>query len=477
VAWAAAALAITLTATLSGATLATSVVERSLATLLERADLRIYGDVASRTSDRADDGEIWTTVTIDVVRDLDRPDDPDAPETRELRFLGGTLEGGRTAVVDGVPRLEEGERVLVLAYTDENLASPVVGVWQGVYRVGAEGLADARGRVLGLDQGAVRLGGPERDVDAVLDALAAGADVAAPPPGPEVDAPPADAPPRDTGPDATEAPAEPARDRSTDDPATDDAGEAGDASDADTRAEGASDASAPAEEAPADADAADEASPAASSAEDGATASADTVDTIALRIAAPEDEELRGALRDAADAWREAGTPLELTLDDEANDTVRTGPEAWFGPDALALSRRTPDAAGVEILLSPGPDGRRTDVLARELGLLAGLPAGDTPVASGLLPVGGAAPLQQEDAEALANANEGPVADLNGDGAVDVYDLARLAESYGEVGTRLAADLDRSGRVDDADVELLREAYEFLPAARDVPPGRRPADP
>jgi hypothetical protein len=446
----AAACAVALAATLSGAALATSVVERSLATLLDRADVRIYGDVASRTSARSDDGEIWTTVTIDVVRDLDRPDDPDAPETRELRFLGGSLDGGRTAVVDGVPRLEEGERLLILAYDDENLASPVVGVWQGLWRVGAEGLTDARGRVLGLDQGVVRLGGPERDVDAVLDALAAGADVGAPQPsGPAAEAPPEGAPPEETDPDTADAPPASAPAGSADDEADDDAAD----------------------------DAADDASPADANAQERAAAPADQAGPIALRIAAPQDEELRAALRAAADAWREAGAPLDLTLDDEADDAVRIGPEAWFGPDALALSRRTPDAAGVEILLAPGPDGRRSDVLARELGLLAGLPRGDTPVSSGLLPVGDAAAVRPEDAQELANANEGPVADLNGDGAVDLYDLARLAESYGEVGTRLPADLDRSGRVDDADVEILREAYEFLPASRDVPPGRRPADP
>ena len=468
----AAAVGVALLATLSGVALASSVLERSLATLLERADLRVYGDVVSRTSERADDGEIWTTVTIDVVRDLDRPDDPEAPETRDLRFLGGTLDGGRTSVVDGVPRLQEGERILVLAYTDENLASPVVGVWQGLWRVGAEGLTDERGRVLALDQGGVRLDGPERDVDAVLDALAAGADVGTPQPRADdaTDSSAEDAPPTQASdPDAAGAEPEPA-------PAPDGPGD-GDVIDdpAEVQAEPSADASADGE--PAEDEAASDAPPPGQDAPEEEAGPEGPVGTITVRIAAPEDEELRAALREAADAWREGGAPLDLVLDDQADDVVRIGPEAWFGPDALALSRRTPDAAGVEILLAPGPDGRRTDVLARELGLLAGLPRSATPVASGLLPVGGAAPVRPEDAQALATANEGPVADLNGDGAVDVYDLARLAASYGEVGTRLPADLDRSGRVDDADVELLREAYEFLPASRDVPPGRRPADP
>ncbi|NBC96759.1 MAG: hypothetical protein GVY27_10445, partial [Deinococcus-Thermus bacterium] len=445
------AVGVALLTTPSSAALATSILERSLATLLERADLRVYGDVVSRASERTDDGEIWTTVTIDVVRDLDRPDDPEAPETRELRFLGGTLDGGRTAVVDGVPRLQEGERILVLAYTDENLASPVAGVWQGLWRVGAEGLTDERGRVLGLDQGVVRLDGPERDVDAVLDALAAGADVGPPQPRADVarDSAVEDAPP----PEASDSDAAGAE------PETEPEGPGdGDATDVPGEVQAEPSADAPADGDPADDEAAADAPPPGQDAPEEEAAPEGPVATITVRIAAPEDEELRAALREAADAWREAGAPLDLALDDQADDAVRIGPEAWFGPDALALSRRTPDAAGVEILLAPGPDGRRTDVLARELGLLAGLPLSATPVASGLLPVGDAAPVRPEDAQALANANEGPVADLNGDGAVDVYDLARLAESYGEVGTRLPADLDRSGQVDDADVELLRAA-------------------
>jgi hypothetical protein len=311
----------------------------------------------------------------------------------------------------------------------------VAGVWQGWWRVGPEGLTDARGRVLGLDRGALRLGGPERDVDAVLDALEAGADTA-----PSEEPAPSEQPAR---PEAEAAPRDGQADASTSKP------------------------SAPLDRADAEPGVLD----------GPGEARAEAADPIRLRLAAPEDEELRAALRAAAQAWRDAGAELRLELDAEAADAVRIGPDAWFGPDALALSRRTPGADGIEILLRPGPQGRRPDVLARELGLLAGLPAGATPLASGLLPVGEPAAVRADDARALMRTLEGPAADLTGDGAVDLYDLAALAEAYGQVGTRLPADLDRSGRVDDADVELLREAYEFLPASRDAPPDRRPTEP
>jgi hypothetical protein len=326
----------------------------------------------------------------------------------------------------------------------------VAGVWQGWWRVGGEGLADARGRVLGLDEGRLRLGGPERDVDRVLDAIEAGA-------GADARAP-TDAQPDEAGAAPLEAPTEAA---APEPPA----------------------AEAPPDAAPAEGVATapeDDAAPAdGASSGSGATeeAGVGAAGPIRLRLAAPEDEGLRSALRAAAQAWRDAGAEVRLELDEGAVDAIRVGPEAWFGPDALALSRRAPDADGIEILLRPGPQGRRPDVLARELGLLAGLPPGTTPIASGLLPVGEPAEVRADDARALTSSLEGPAADLTGDGAVDLYDLAALAEAYGQVGTRLPADLDRSGRVDDADVELLREAYEFLPASRDAPPDRRPAEP
>jgi hypothetical protein len=59
--------------------------------------------------------------------------------------------------------------------------------------------------------------------------------------------------------------------------------------------------------------------------------------------------------------------------------------------------------------------------------------------------------------------------DLDGDGDVDLYDLAAVAEAYGREGVSLPADLDGSGRVDDGDVEALRQRYEFLPASREPP--------
>lgn len=420
---------------------ATSVLDRGLAELLDRAEAWLYGDVVAADASVGEDGEVRTVVEIVALRDLARSDGsvPDG-EVRTLSFLGGTLPDGRTAVVDGVPRFAPGDRVLILAYGDDRLASPVVGVWQGVWWVGSEGLRDLEGRVLGLDDGALRYGGPERDVDAVLDALAAGAEATAPPePEGQNGEEPAS---EDDRPDATSdadggLPAVPAPDTET-------------------------------RSTPGDAGAPSGAGPDGDAAADSVAATA-----IELLIDVPDDAALRAAVQAATAAWRDAGAPMRVTFDEDAADRIRVGDASLFGPDALAFSRRTPDAPGVEVLLRPGGDGRRVDVLARELGLLAGLPDGGSAVRSGRMPSGAQGAPTAADARALLAARSGAPEDLNGDGRVDLYDLALLAEAYGRVGTRLPADLDGSGTVDDADIERLRAAYEFLPASREPPAGRR----
>jgi hypothetical protein len=438
---------------LASPAVATSVLDRGLAELLDRADAWLYGDVVAAEASIGEDGEVRTRVDIVVERDLSRSDGSAAEGGRHtLSFLGGTLPDGRTAVVDDVPRLAPGDRVLVLAYGDDRLASPVVGVWQGVWWVDSEGLRDLDGRVLGLDDGGLRYGGAERDVDSVLDALAAGTEAVAPAPTEPESEPSAEAdgaggaePPGATSDANGGLPAVPAPDPQSDRPLGEPPGEA-----------------------PGDASAADDPSPGGEP-----PAGAGVAAPIELRIDVPDDATLRAAVEAAAAAWRDAGAPMRVTFDEDAPDRIRVGDASLFGPDALAFSRRTLDAPGVEVLLRPGGDGRRLDVLARELGLLAGLPDGGSAVRSGRLPARTPAAPTVADAQALLAARSGAPEDLNGDGRVDLYDLALLAEAYGRVGTRLAADLDGSGTVDDADMERLRAAYEFLPAERQAPEGRR----
>ena len=52
-------------------------------------------------------------------------------------------------------------------------------------------------------------------------------------------------------------------------------------------------------------------------------------------------------------------------------------------------------------------------------------------------------------------------ADINGDGKVDLSDLALLMGNYGKTGSGLPGDLNRDGRVDESDVTLFSEEYKI----------------
>ncbi|MEM6430375.1 MAG: hypothetical protein AAF708_14125 [Deinococcota bacterium] len=149
---------------------ATSVLELDLETMLDRAELAFFAEVVDTDSEeRADDP--WTLVTFAVTRDL-RGDLPtrsltattfdDDDNTVTLAFYGGQA-GGTSLVVTDMPQFRVGEEVLVLAY-DANYYSPIVGFSQAVWRLGARGFTDSRGRVLTLAEDA-----PENDSDGTQD--------------------------------------------------------------------------------------------------------------------------------------------------------------------------------------------------------------------------------------------------------------------------------------------------------------------
>src|SRR5690606_32035026 len=73
------------------------------------------------------------------------------PDSLELTFLGGEAPGDRRLVVAGSPSWRTGETVLVAAYDDPDLASPIVGFRQGLWRLVGDAFVDEDGRGLGLD--------------------------------------------------------------------------------------------------------------------------------------------------------------------------------------------------------------------------------------------------------------------------------------------------------------------------------------
>lgn len=401
------------------------------------------GDGAGSGGDGGDVG--------DVADEPDDPADTAGAERVSLSFLGGEVPGGPRLTVAGFPRWETGEQVLVFAYDDGRLASPLVGVRQGLWRVGPSGLEDddgaflaveADGRLLRSDMGA----GLEAVLTAVTTLLEAGA-------------PPGDASVAAAAEPATEAAAP------TDAPASEEPGTAGAAE--------ATDAPPDAEEATTEA--AGETNRAADDA-DTTEGADDTVPTKTVQLAVDDRGGpllLSEAVAEAADAWTAASDGIaRFEVLDEADRVVRYGDEGRFGPDAwsLTLVWSMPDSSTrVEALLSPSVGDARRAVLLHELGVLLGLPEGDGGVMAYAVDAAASAP-STVDVAALRAQQRFVPEDLDQNGVVDFYDLEAFGRAYDSEGVNLAADFDGDGRVNDADLKRLEAAYSFT-APRETPPG------
>jgi len=457
-----------------------SVVERSIEELFTRADRVIYGTVSEvrNIAGEGENPEPSTLVRIDVERHLagEPAEDGSLPETVDLIFQAGEGAAGLT-FIDDLPVPIVGDRILVAYYEDEDLASPVVGMWQGLWWLRESGLENLRRQVLGVTANVISQTGEDRDVGRVLNALedaleGAGTttldDALLTQPEATDVLPTVPSPSDDTPVQAEEAGAIPATDAEPTETSP---------TDAEANAEASS---------PTDANVNEQVvSPTSDSTTDGLSeepapeerAATEEAERFTLEIAVSEDAALRDAISAALELWSELGVSLDVSFDEGAADRIRIGDRALLGPDVLALSRRVAGVDGIEILLAPGAEGRRTDVLAYELGRLAGLATGNRGFRAGVFPPSDTLAPSTEDAAQLLSALTNVPEDLNGDGVVDFYDFVLLGQTYGRVGTRVLGDLDGSGEVDDADVALLQERYTFQPASRDAPEGRTPASP
>jgi hypothetical protein len=156
-------------ATAPAALRATTVVAKSFAQLCEEADSIFVGTVDEVRSEWADRAtmSIETVVRFSAVV----PVRGTAADGLELRFAGGEVEGLREEIA-GVPRFTVGQRVLLFARHGAHV-SPLVGFHQGYFEVestdaGPVVLTGAREPVLGIEDGRLRLGAPEADLDTAL---------------------------------------------------------------------------------------------------------------------------------------------------------------------------------------------------------------------------------------------------------------------------------------------------------------------
>ena len=172
--------------------------------------------------------------------------------------------------------------------------------------------------------------------------------------------------------------------------------------------------------------------------------------------------DLSEELAEAAAAWNGAVEASDLQESPEAETEFTFADPELLGPDVVSATIVHEDEEGFDVWVNAGLIEEFPQALLHELGLLLGLPSSVeagvmTPVLSAETPE---APTEA-DIEALAAALARAGGDLDGDGDVDIFDLAVLGRAYGERGVNLSADLDGNGVVDGDDVAVMRETYTF----------------
>lgn len=411
----------------------------------------------------------------------------EAPSSVTLTFLGGASQDGSRLIVGGVPQFQRGQRVLVLAYDAPGLASPVVGVRQGVFTLDLRGArapdgsylsVPAAGRLTTAASGA----GVEEVLEAIRSLIDEGppqealpvADEAQPPtrepelepapeeapepepepePAPELQPEPEPDPEPESEPEQESEPAPEPEPEQTTDPSTepaapqptsptrtvryrvDDSGGPLFLSDAVARA---------------------------------AAAWQDAMGGTVELVSVGETTDGAGSEDDSAEAASAEAASRDAASTEAAPHLIRYGDAALFGPDGRTFTLVRPGTGVIEVLVNPAIGAQLDVALLHDLGVLLGLP--DT--GAGLDPAGSAtttlAP-SANDVTALSELLAFRAEDINRDGVVDFYDLAALGAAFGNRGVNLAADLNGDGVVDQADLELLRGAYEFLPPADSAP--------
>ena len=112
---------------------ATTVIQKSFAEVVQEAEVIAVGTVTAIAAEwDAAHSRPFTLVTfstLDVLKGAHTE-----PELT-LRLLGGPHPDGSILQIAGVPQFSLGERLVVFVTGNDHYAVPLVGLWQGVYRV------------------------------------------------------------------------------------------------------------------------------------------------------------------------------------------------------------------------------------------------------------------------------------------------------------------------------------------------------
>ena len=112
---------------------ATTVLEVSFATLVEDAEVIAVGTVSAIESEY--DAQTETPWTLVTFSDLEVLKGTVAEPTLTLQVIGGPLPDGTVLGMVGTPEFHVGERSVVFSEGNGHYVVPLVGLWQGVYRV------------------------------------------------------------------------------------------------------------------------------------------------------------------------------------------------------------------------------------------------------------------------------------------------------------------------------------------------------
>ncbi len=124
-------------------------VERDFPELVARAEQIVAGTVSDIREDAQAPGGPFTYVTLDQLSVMKGA----VGSTLTLRFFGGTA-GNTTARISDMPTFTLGERALLFVAGNGSSICPLVGVWQGRFRIrhdaalGVEIVEDGAGQVI-----------------------------------------------------------------------------------------------------------------------------------------------------------------------------------------------------------------------------------------------------------------------------------------------------------------------------------------
>ena len=112
---------------------ATTVIQQSFSSLVQDAEVIVIGTVSAIETEW--DAQKKAPFTLVTFSDLEVLKGDESQTEITLHFLGGPTPDGLVMQIAGVPQFNVGERNVVFSVGNQYQAVPLVGMWQGVYRV------------------------------------------------------------------------------------------------------------------------------------------------------------------------------------------------------------------------------------------------------------------------------------------------------------------------------------------------------